>query len=144
VTDGPRTTPPGRFVVLYDGHCKICDAGSRRLVRVARPGAVERVDFHQVGALDPFPGLTHDACMRQMYLVAPNGRLYAGFEAAVRAVATRRVIGWIAYLYYIPGIRQSCDLLYRFLATHRYRLFGKKIMAGECDSGTCAVHFQRR
>jgi predicted DCC family thiol-disulfide oxidoreductase YuxK len=145
VTDVPQsTTPPSRYVVLYDGQCKLCDAGSRRLLRIARPGAVERVDFQQPGALDPFPGLTHDACMKQMYLIAPDGRLYGGFEAAVQAVATRPIIGWIAYLYYVPGIRQLCDLLYRFLASHRYRLFGRKIAAGECESGTCAVHFHWR
>jgi predicted DCC family thiol-disulfide oxidoreductase YuxK len=136
--------PPGRYVVLYDGQCKFCDAGSRRLVRMARPGAVERVDFQQPGALDPFPGLTHDACMKQMYLVAPDGRLYAGFEAAVRAVATRRGVGWIAYLYYIPGIRQLFDLLYRRIAARRYRLFGKQLAAGECHQGACAVHLQQK
>lgn len=137
------TTPPGRHVVLYDGQCKFCEAGSRRLLKMARPGAVERVDFQQPGALDPFPGLTHDACLKQMYLVAPDGRLYAGFEAAVRAVATRRVLGWIAYLYYVPGIRQLCDLLYRWIAVHRYRLLGKAVAAGECEGDACAVHFQR-
>jgi predicted DCC family thiol-disulfide oxidoreductase YuxK len=144
VTDAPRTTtPPGRYIVLYDGLCKLCDGGSRRLVKLARPGAVERVDFQQPGALDPFPGLTHDECMRQMYLVAPDGRLYAGFEAAVQAIATRRGIGWIAYLYYVPGARQLCDLLYRWIAARRYRLFGKKIAAGACDGGACAVHFRQ-
>jgi predicted DCC family thiol-disulfide oxidoreductase YuxK len=145
MTDGPRsTTPPGRYVVLYDGQCKLCDAGSQRLLRMARRGAIGRVDFQQPGALDPFPGLTHHACMKQMYLVAPDGQLYAGFEAAVQAVATRRGIGWIAYLYYIPGIRQLFDLLYRWIAAHRYRLFRKKVATGECDSAACAVHFQRR
>jgi predicted DCC family thiol-disulfide oxidoreductase YuxK len=111
---------------------------------MARPGALERVDFQQPGALDSFPGLTHDDCMQQMFLVAPDGRLYAGFEAAVRAVVTRRIIGKPSYLYYIPGIRQLCNLLYRFIAARRYRLFGKKIAEGECESGTCAVHFQRQ
>jgi predicted DCC family thiol-disulfide oxidoreductase YuxK len=109
---------------------------------MARPGAVERVDFQQPGALDQFPGLTHDGCMKQMFLVAPDGRLYAGFEAAVQAVATRRVIGWIAYAYYLPGIRQLCDLLYRFIAARRYRLFGKKMAAGECETGACSIHIQ--
>ncbi|HZT79887.1 MAG TPA: DCC1-like thiol-disulfide oxidoreductase family protein, partial [Gemmataceae bacterium] len=97
------TTPPGRHVLFYDGHCKFCIAGSERLARLARRGAVERVDFQRPGALDPFPGLTHEMCMRQMYLVTPDGRVFGGFEAAVRAVATRRVIGWLAYLYYLPG-----------------------------------------
>jgi len=135
-----HTTPPGHYVVLYDGQCKLCTAGSQRLVGMARRGAVERVDFQAPGALDGFPGLTHDACMKQMVLVAPDGRIFGGFEAAVRALATRPIVGWIAYLYYVPGIRQLCDVLYRWIAAHRYRLFGK----AECDSRTCAVHFGRR
>ena len=145
MSDGPRTTsPPGRYVILYDGQCRFCDAGSRQLLRMARRGAIDRVDFQQPGALDPFPGLTHDACMKQMYLVAPDGRLYAGFEAAVRAVVTRRVIGGIAYVYYVPGVRQLCDWLYRWIAARRYRLLVKKAAAGECESGACAVHFGRQ
>jgi predicted DCC family thiol-disulfide oxidoreductase YuxK len=111
---------------------------------MARPGAVERVDFQQPGALDQYPGLTHDDCMKQMFLVAPDGRLYAGFEAAVQAVATRSVIGWIAYLYYIPGLRQFFDLTYRFIAARRYRLFGKRIATSECESGTCVLHSEQR
>jgi predicted DCC family thiol-disulfide oxidoreductase YuxK len=107
---------------------------------MARPGVVERLDFQQPGALDPFPGLTYDACMKQMYLVSPTGRLYAGFEAAVQAVATRRVLGCFAYLYYIPGIRKLFDLSYRWIAARRYRLSGRKTSAGECRDGTCAVH----
>lgn len=141
MTDVPHsTTPPGRYVVLYDGHCRLCTAGSQRLLRLARRGSVERIDFQAPGALDPFPGVTHDACMQQMMLIAPDGRIWTGFEAAVRAVATRRIVGWVAYLYYVPGIRQLCDLLYRWIAANRYRLFGKT----ECADGACAVHFGKR
>jgi predicted DCC family thiol-disulfide oxidoreductase YuxK/protein-S-isoprenylcysteine O-methyltransferase Ste14 len=137
-----RTTPPGRAVVLYDGHCKFCTAGSERLLRLARPGAVERVDFQQPGALDRFPGVSHDACMVQMYLIEPDGRVFGGFEAAVRAVTTRPLLGWPARLYYLPGVRLLCDLFYRLLAAYRYRLLGKAVAAGECDGGSCALHFK--
>jgi len=138
-----RTTPPGRYVVLYDGHCRFCAAGSGRLLRLARAGAVERVDFQQPGALDRFPGVTYDACMAQMYLVAPDGRVYGGFEAAVRAVATRP-LGKLALLYYVPGVRLLCDLFYRLLAAYRYRLLGKAVAAGGCEGGTCSLHFRKR
>jgi predicted DCC family thiol-disulfide oxidoreductase YuxK len=141
VTEVPRiTTPPGRYVVLYDGHCRFCTAASQRLVRLARRGAVERIDFQAPGALDHFPGLTHEACMQQMVLITRDGRIYGGSEAAVRALATRHFVGCFAYLYYIPGIRQLCDLLYRWIAANRYRFFGRT----ECESGSCAVHYGRR
>src|SRR5262249_23580334 len=136
-----QTRPPGRYVVLYDGHCKLCTRGARKLVALARPGAVEAASFQEPGVLERFPGLTHAACMQAMYLVAPDGRLFRGFEAAVRAVATRPILGVLAFLYYVPGLRQACDRLYGWIAANRYRLFGKVDPAEACAGGTCALHF---
>jgi predicted DCC family thiol-disulfide oxidoreductase YuxK len=134
-----NSDPPGKSVVLYDGDCRFCTVQSRHLAALARPGAVEMVNFQAPGALDRFPGLTHAACMTAMHLVTPDGRVYKGFEAAVRAVATRPVLGWFAYLYYLPGLRQLCDAVYRFIAARRYRIMGR---TGGCDGGTCALHVQ--
>ncbi len=78
--------------------------------------------------------------MQAMILVAPDGRRFHGFEAAVQAVATRPVLGWIAYTYYLPGIRQLCDRLYASVAANRYRILGKTV-ADACTDGTCALHF---
>jgi predicted DCC family thiol-disulfide oxidoreductase YuxK len=136
-----RTTPPGKHIVLYDGHCKFCTAGAQKLRTLARPSAIELLSFQDPGALDRFPGLTHEDCMKQMYLVAPDGRLYGGFEAAVRAVATRLVLGRLAYAYYLPGLRQLLDGLYRLVAANRYRLLGKVVAADGCEDGTCQLHF---
>ncbi len=133
------TMPPGTHVVLYDGHCPFCTARSKELAALARSGAVTLVDFQQPGALDRFPGLTHDACMEAMHLVTPDGRVFRGFEAAVRAVGTRAVLGRLAFLYYLPGLRQLCDRFYAWLAARRYRLFGKT-EAGQACEGTCALH----
>jgi predicted DCC family thiol-disulfide oxidoreductase YuxK len=135
-----RTTPPGHYVVLYDGLCKFCQAGMKKLLALARPGAVHPVSFQEPGALGPFPGITLDDCMREMYLVTPAGKIYRGFEAAVRALATRPVLGYLAYIYYVPGIRHFLDWLYRRVAAHRYRIMGKVVAGGECLEGTCALH----
>jgi len=139
-----QTTPPGRTVVLYDGLCKFCVAGMKRLLALARPGAIEPVNFQESGVLDRFPGISHEACMRQMYLVTPEGKVYGGFEAAVRALATRPVLGRLAYAYYLPGVRWLCDCLYAAIARHRYRILGK-VTEGDCPEGTCALHsFDRK
>src|SRR5207237_6676068 len=95
-----RTTAPGKYIVLYDGHCKLCTRGARQVTALARANTVELVSFQDPGVLERFPGLTYEACMQAMYLVAPDGRLFRGFEAAVRAVATRPVLGVFAYVYY--------------------------------------------
>ncbi len=136
-----RTLPPGRYVVLYDGLCKFCTAGVKRLVSLARRGALEPINFQEAGALDRFPGFSHEACLRQMYLVTPAGTVYGGFEAAVQALATRRPVGWLAYAYYLPGLRLLLDLLYIAVAAHRYRFWGNSV--ADCDTGTCALHARR-
>ena len=82
--------------------------------------------------------------MRAMQLVKPDGRVYSGFEAVVRTVATRRVLGWIAYGYYVPGIRQLCDWIYSIIARNRYRIAGKAVAAGECADGSCALHVDEK
>ncbi len=138
----PQTTPPGRHVLLYDGLCRFCTAGARRFVRwMRRPGA-ELVDFQQPGALNRFPGLSHDTCMKAMQLVTPDGRVYQGAEALAQALATRRFLGAVAYLYYVPGLRQLLDFLYARVAANRYRIMGKAVSAGECRDGTCALHLR--
>jgi predicted DCC family thiol-disulfide oxidoreductase YuxK len=134
-----RTTPPGVHVVLYDGSCRFCLMAAKKLAALACPGSVQMTNFQAPGALDRFPGVSHVACMQAMHLVTPDGRLYRGAEAAVRALATRRFPGWFAYLYYLPGLKQVLDHTYAFLAARRYRLMGR---AGEreCASRTCSLH----
>jgi len=134
------TTPPGKYVLIYDGQCKFCTAGVHRFVLWMGRVEVELLDFQGPGALARFPGLTHDTCMQAMQLVTPSGRVFHGFEAAVQAVATRRFVGKVAYLYYLPGLRQLLDWLYARVAANRYRIMGKAIAAGECEGGTCALH----
>lgn len=136
-----RTRPPGRYLVLYDGRCRFCVAGMKKLLALAPKGTVEAVDFQQPGVLDQLPGVSHAACMRRMHLVTPTGYVYGGFEAAVQALTLRPVLGWLARAYYLPGVRLLLDLLYAVIAANRYRLMGR---AGECAGGTCAVHSQTR
>src|SRR5256885_1437150 len=97
-------------VVLYDGHCRICTAGARRLAALARPGAVEMRDFQEPGVLAAFPQLTHEQCMRAMQLVTPDGHVYEGAEAVVRTLRSRPVLGGLARVYYVPGLRTLADL----------------------------------
>jgi predicted DCC family thiol-disulfide oxidoreductase YuxK len=137
------TTPPGRYVLIYDGLCRFCTAGAHRFVRWMGRVDVELLDFQRPGALDRFPGLTHDDCIRAMQLVTPGGRVFRGAEAVARALATRRFVGAAAYAYYVPGLRQLLDWLYARVAANRYRLMGKAVAAGECEGGTCASHLPR-
>ncbi len=132
-----RTTPPGHPVVLYDGHCVFCTRQMKRLARLMPKGAAEAASFQGPGVLDRFPGITWEAALRAMLFVAADGQIYAGAEAAVRALGLRTV-GKVAFIYYVPGFRWLCDQIYAVIARNRYRLAGKH--ASECDGGTCSLH----
>ena len=138
------TTPPGRYVVLYDGLCKFCSASAHTFVRWMGPADVELLDFQKPGALDRFPGLTHERCMRAMQLVTPDGHIFSGAEAVAQGLLTRRAVGGLARLYYAPLLRDLFDLGYAVVAANRYRIMGKAVAAGECPDGTCALHLANR
>lgn len=128
-TKSARANDAGRAVLLYDGACPMCRRSSERLLRWTKPGAVERVDFNDAGALDPFPSITMDDCMQAMHFVTPDGRVYRAFEAAVRALMTRPWLRPIVVLYYAPGIRHLCELVYRHIAKRRHR----------CTDESCSI-----
>jgi len=131
---------PEKYAVLYDGRCVFCTNQSRRLLALARPSSLELVDFQQPRSLDRFPGLSYEACMQAMHLVAPNGQVFRGFEAIVQALGTRPTLRWPVRVYYVPGIRQLCDALYRWIARNRYRISRQAVARGECAEGTCSLH----
>jgi len=128
----------GPAALLYDGHCRLCTAGSSRLKRWAAPGSVELLDFQAAGVLDRFPNLTHEQCMQAVHLVSADGRVFRAAEAVVALLLTRGVLfGW-ARLYYLPGLRALVDLAYAWVARNRYRLMGRNA----CSDEACALHLK--
>jgi predicted DCC family thiol-disulfide oxidoreductase YuxK len=69
-------------------------------------------------------GLTADDGRQQAWLIMADGRVYGGAEAINRALWT---VWWArpwVWLYYLPGLRQLEDALYRWVARHRGRFPG--------------------
>jgi predicted DCC family thiol-disulfide oxidoreductase YuxK len=134
-----RTRAPGGTtpIALYDGHCRFCTEQARALQRLVGRERLAVRSFQDEGVLADFPGIPHEAAMARMHIVTPEGRVYGGAEAAARAIARIPWVGWLAYVYYTPGIRQLAEAAYRWIARNRYRLRGKT----ECDpGGTCHLH----
>jgi predicted DCC family thiol-disulfide oxidoreductase YuxK len=134
------------ITVLYDGACRFCTSSVEGLARRMGAGRVTIRDFQERGVLEAYPGITRDAAMQKMHIVLPDGRVFAGAEAAARIARRLPIVGWLAFAYYIPGLRQLADLVYRAVARHRYRLFGRRQRdagrgaAGTCDGGSCDLH----
>lgn len=126
-----------RPVLLYDGHCRFCIAQADRLSRWTGD-RLRLVSFRDPGVLARYPSITPEACEAAMQLVLADGRVVAGGEAAARALALRPVLVPLAALYFVPGVRQLADLVYRLIARNRFHLGGRT-----CTEETCGLHEPR-
>jgi predicted DCC family thiol-disulfide oxidoreductase YuxK len=83
------------------------------------------------GVRDRFPMLPQpgpDGKVGEIKFVDDGGRMSGGAEAIARALMTNRgPLGWSARLFFIPGVRQLAEAVYRAIARRRYRL------SGTCD-----------
>ncbi|HMY60335.1 MAG TPA: DUF393 domain-containing protein [Pseudomonadota bacterium] len=128
-----------RDLLIFDGDCKFCRAQAQRLVRMAGP-QIEPHPLQEEGLLDRL-GITYDEAMAAMQLVTTLGR-FSGLQAVVVALRHRPILGWLAKLYYVPGLRQLGDLGYRLVARYRYAIWGRAVARGECEGGSCAIHLR--
>jgi len=124
--------------MLFDGHCRFCTQSAKKNARRFGSERVKTVNFQDDGVLAKYPGVTYEAAMAKMHVVEPSGRVFAGAGALARLVRTWSIVGFIGWLYYIPGIRQLSEVVYAFIAKNRYRWFGK---TEKCEpGGTCHLH----
>jgi predicted DCC family thiol-disulfide oxidoreductase YuxK len=125
---------PGKMIVIYDGHCRICAGQMRTLARLDLSARLTFLSLHDPRVRDRCPDLTFDQLMARMYVIAPDGARHAGSEA-VRRICARLPILWpLGFLLALPGIRRLWDRMYPWIAKQRYR-FGQT----ECEEGTCAL-----
>ncbi|MGC5021184.1 thiol-disulfide oxidoreductase DCC family protein [Micromonospora sp. DT47] len=82
------------FTVLYDAHCPLCRAARRWLATRTQLVPLEFVPAGSAEARRRFPGLDHDATLRDLTVVADTGEVYAGdaaWLACLWALADHRV-----------------------------------------------------
>ena len=112
--------------LLYDGTCRFCVAQARRLKRLA--GDLDAESMYADGIRDRFPMLPPagpDGKIGELKFVDDRGRMSGGAEAIARALMTgRSPLAWAARLYFVPGLRQLSNAVYRAIARRRYRLSG--------------------
>ena len=113
--------------LLYDGTCRFCVAQARRLKRLS--GAhVQAESMYADGVRDRFPMLPlpgPDGKIGEIKFADDRGRMFGGAEAIARALMTGRgPLGWGARVYFVPGVRQLSNAIYRAIAKRRYGLSG--------------------
>lgn len=112
-------------VLVFDGHCVLCSASARFVLRHDRVGA-----FRFLAAQSPLGQALYahfglDPRAMTSVLLLAQGRLLTRSDAAL-AVLRRPGGAWaaLAWLRRIP--RPLRDGAYALIARHRYRLFGRR------------------
>jgi predicted DCC family thiol-disulfide oxidoreductase YuxK len=124
-----------RATLIYDGECRFCIAGEKRLRRFVG-WRLKSVPYQQAGALGLHPELSPEKVRTRMYLVVGD-QLFGGAEAVAQSFALRP-LGKIALIYYVAPLRRVLDKLYAWIASHRYQIFGRVV--GGCQSGVCEIN----
>jgi glyoxylase-like metal-dependent hydrolase (beta-lactamase superfamily II)/predicted DCC family thiol-disulfide oxidoreductase YuxK len=125
------STSVGEFRVYYDGQCEICQACVAWLRILDRRGITCAIPISDEALRDD-ARLDADACLRELHVTAPDGRLYAGWDAVAR-LARLFPLSWVVgALGAVPPFQQMCRLGYRFVARNRHAL-------SKCRGGACRV-----
>ena len=118
--------------ILYDGQCSLCQRAIARLRRRDTRHRLTFMDLHSVDVSRIHPSLTTEACLRDMHLVTPQGRVLSGFDAFRHIAAQLPAWRWWAPLLRVPPVPVIGRLIYRWIARRRHAL------PHRCASGRCA------
>lgn len=133
-----QTNQPQRAIVIYDGACGFCSASVAMLARMDAGQRFVMLSLHDPRARELLSERSHEDLMREMHLVEPDGRWYAGAEA-VRVIARRLPLLWgVAMYLHLPGTLGLWQKLYAAVARRRYRISQRL----NCNGDACAVHAQ--
>lgn len=131
---------PGRDVVIFDGNCRFCFSGVRKLHRWDRRKRLTFVSLHDPFVARHYPDLTHEQMMEQMYVVTRDDHRLGG-AAAFRYLTYRIPRLWIlAPFMSIPFTLPLWQMAYRQVAKRRYKISQR--MGPKCEDGACEVHFK--
>jgi len=113
-------TLPERATVIYDGECGLCRKAVGRLQAWDRERRLEYVAF-QDPAVHRF-GIALPALAAALHIVLPDGKTFAGADAAPHLL--RRLPGkrWLAALFALPGVLPVARRVYRRIAERRHCL----------------------
>ncbi|HYK82413.1 MAG TPA: DUF393 domain-containing protein [Gemmatimonadales bacterium] len=112
---------PLRPTLIYDGECGFCRAWVDRVRRWDRDHRVLVVPLQDAPRVAGF-GIPPDALAAALHLVLPDGRVFAGADAAPELLRLLPGKRWWAAAFRVPGVRPLARVVYRWIARRRHCL----------------------
>ncbi|MCC7493042.1 MAG: DUF393 domain-containing protein [Fimbriimonadaceae bacterium] len=116
MNEAPRPT------LLYDGTCRFCIASVARLRRLVGD-RFEAVPSGSAEAQQRYTQLGEAETERQMVLVVGD-QWHGGAAALAELLRLHPLLRLLSPWYYLPGLRQAADWVYRQIARRRHCLGG--------------------
>ena len=123
-------------VLVFDGRCGMCTRACNRLARMDRTGRLRIEPFQSPGMAERL-GVPADRLSESAWWLDSSGAVFAGAKAVNAALSAALGMPLPLWIYRIPGIGAVQNLVYRWVATHRYRFRGVTPLC-EAEPARCA------
>ena len=107
-----------RPTLIYDGECGLCRKAVALVSAWDRDGRLTLIPFQDEARVASF-GLELPALAAAMHLVLPDGRVFAGADAAPELLRLFPGKRWLAGLFRVPGVRPVARAVYAWIARRR-------------------------
>jgi predicted DCC family thiol-disulfide oxidoreductase YuxK len=110
-------------VLYFDGVCGMCTRAVTAVARLDRTGALELRPFQQPGSAELL-GVSDARMHESSWWLDASGAVYGGAEGINAALSAALGNRLPLIVYRLPGIGGLQRLVYRYVASHRYRFPG--------------------
>ena len=120
--------------LIYDGVCDLCTGAINFLYALDKGKSVEYVPFQQLNSSVRSKYLLNDELLQgRIYLILQNGSLARGPIAISEVCKLVSPFGFFCNLFKI----RLAQLLYDWVATRRYMIFGRRAWCHTVGSKSC-------
>lgn len=110
--------PTDAPTLVYDGECGFCRRAMERVRRWDREHRLRYVPFQDEAGVARL-GVSLPALAAAMHLILPDGRVYAGADAAPEILRLLPGKGWLAAPFALPGALPIARRVYAWIARQR-------------------------
>lgn len=111
-------------LILYDGKCGLCTSSSLWIRRLDWLKRFDHLPYQYADLVHQFPQLKERKLNERLHLVFPDGKVLDGVSA-LRSIGMRTPLFFLSsLLLYFPPFLWLAEILYRFVARYRRKIWG--------------------